>query len=177
MPIRSPQRAGLLLLFLCSAPAVADEAAPAPPCAGADSAKVRALAGDWDAVVNDKVIGRDALNPRLKDCVLEEQWAGARGMHGTSLTAFDAAAARWRQFWVDDSGTVAHLEGAFDGDALVLEGDSNQADGKRKHVRGTWRPLDCDAAKGRCVHVLWESQEAQGKAWAAMYEFDLRPHE
>ena len=172
------------VFLVCAASAMSADAPPKPApatapaaCSGPAFAPGARLAGDWDAVVGERIIGRDVLTSRLQGCAIEEQWTGARGMHGTSLTAFDAAAKRWRQFWVDDSGTVAALEGAFDGDALVLDGDSNQAGGNSKHVRGTWRPVGCVEPQGACsIHVLWESQDAQTKAWTTMYEFDLQQH-
>jgi len=175
--------AAISYLWLAPRPVGAETSTTAPPPAAAsvgcvDKSAV-ALIGDWDAVVaGGTVIGRDVLTSRLHGCAIEEQWTGARGMHGTSLTALDPAGPRWRQFWVDDSGTVAALEGGFDGGALVLEGASNQASGKTTHVRGTWRPTGCSAEKTECsVHVLWEAQDAQSKAWSRLYEFDLRRHE
>jgi len=165
-------------LVMAGTPAPATAKASVSACSGPEFDRAAALVGDWDAVVGDKIIGRDRLTSRLQGCAIEEQWTGARGMNGTSLTVFDAVAKRWRQFWIDDSGTVAALEGAFAGGALVLEGDSNQAGGNSKHVRGTWRPSACTEAKDRCtIHVSWESQDAQSKAWAPMYAFDLRRHE
>jgi hypothetical protein len=168
--------AGSLVMAGTAAATIAKASVSA--CSGPEFDRAAALVGDWDAMVGDKIIGRDMLASRLQRCAIEEQWTDARGMNGTSLTVFDAVAKRWRQFWIDDSGTVAALEGGFDGDALVLEGDSNQAGGNSKRVRGTWRPSACTEAKGRCtIHVSWESQDAQGKAWTPMYEFDQRRHE
>ena len=137
-------------------------AAPAPsPCAAPERRQFDFWIGEWDVTRPDgKVAGQNRIAPILGGCALREEWTGAGGNRGTSLNAWDADARRWRQTWVDESGTVLLLVGGLDGGRMVLESDGGAA-----RQRITWTPLP----DGR-VRQLWDSSADGGRTWKV--EFD-----
>jgi len=144
----------VLLLF-------ADADAAPKPCASPEHRQFDFWIGEWEVTRPDgKVAGRNRITPILGGCALREEWAGAGGNQGTSLNAWDPEARRWRQTWVDQSGTVLLLAGGIDGSKMVMESGSGPA-----RQRITWTPM----ADGR-VRQLWDSSTDGGTTWKV--EFD-----
>lgn len=117
--------------------------------------------GKWEVTDQEgkAVFGHNHVVPLLGGAVLQENWTGSKGGHGTSLNAYLPAKGVWRQTWVDDKGDVLDLEGRFQEGRMVLEGQA-----KGKHQRITWSPLP----DGR-VRQLWEDS-ADGKTWAVQFD-------
>jgi hypothetical protein len=92
--------------------AVAEEGAPLvpaapPPCASPEHRAFDFWLGAWHVETPaGKPAGRNTITSILDGCALLEQWEGAGGVRGTSLTAWDAATKRWRQTWMDSGGGV-----------------------------------------------------------------------
>jgi hypothetical protein len=172
MLVLSPLLAGVLALGVAdleTSHAAADPPAATPaakPCATPEHRQFDFWLGDWD-VTNPagKAAGRNRITLILGGCALREEWTGASGTSGTSLNMFDADARRWRQTWMDDSGSVLLLTGEFRDGKMVLEGDSPAGPGKTVRQRITWTPLS-----GGRVRQLWDSSTDGGKTWKV--EFD-----
>ena len=117
--------------------------------------------GEWDVTQpTGKAAGHNRITSLLGGCALREEWTGASGSHGTSLNAYDPAAKRWRQTWVDDSGTVLVLEGQFQGGKMTLQGELPGAGGPRDeaadHVEpsgGRHRATALGVVERRRTHV------------------------
>ncbi len=168
-----PALAGILALTVGDAevsretsdpPAAA--AAAARPCAAPEHRQFDFWIGEWSVTLpTGKAAGRNRISQILGGCALREEWTGARGTHGTSLNAWDAASKRWRQTWVDESGTVLLLEGGLSGGRMVLQGDLPADGGRLAKQRITWTPQS-----GGAVRQHWESSADGGKTWKT--EFD-----
>jgi hypothetical protein len=145
----------LLIALLADAPQAAS------PCASPEHRQFDFWIGEWEVTLPDgRVAGHNRITPILGGCALREEWTGAKGNQGTSLNAWDADARRWRQTWVDQSGTVLLLAGAFEGGKMVLQ----SGDGASRQ-RITWTPMN----DGR-VRQLWDSSSDGGRTWKV--EFD-----
>jgi hypothetical protein len=145
----------LLIVLLADAPQAAS------PCASPEHRQFDFWIGEWEVTLPDgRVAGHNRITPILSGCALREEWTGAKGNQGTSLNAWDPDARRWRQTWVDQSGTVLLLAGAFEGGKMVLQ----SGDGASRQ-RITWTPMD----NGR-VRQLWDSSADGGRTWKV--EFD-----
>jgi len=153
-------------------PADPPASTPAPkPCATPEHRQFDFWLGEWSVTASDgKVAGHNRITSILGGCALREEWTSARGSNGTSLNMYDAGAGRWRQTWVDDSGSVLLITGEFRGGKMVLEGDSPEAGGKTTRQRITWTPL----AGGR-VRQLWDSSADGGKTWKVEFDGTYTP--
>jgi hypothetical protein len=170
-----PALAGILALTVGDAevaretsdpPAASTTPAAPRPCAAPEHRQFDFWIGDWSVTLpTGKAAGRNRITPILGGCALREEWAGASGTQGTSLNAWDAAARRWRQTWVDDSGTVLVLVGGLQGGKMVLQGELPGDAGRPTKQRITWTP----AADG-AVRQQWESSADGGRTWKT--EFD-----
>jgi hypothetical protein len=105
-----------------------------------------------------RLAGRNTIT-RVDGCALLEHWRGAGGSTGHSLNAYDAKARVWRQFWVDNEGTVLRLEGGLENGAMVLSGTLDDA-----RSRITWTPR----ADGS-VRQHWESSR-DGATWTTVFD-------
>jgi hypothetical protein len=117
----------------------------------------------WLGVWDVRPYGAPASTPASRNritleqdgCVLQEHWRSSprgpgAGYTGTSFTTFDRARGVWHQTWVDNTGSVAVMEGGLDaaGDlvlhAVSMPGDPDTARRRmtfRRQADGTVRQL------------------------------------
>jgi len=152
---------------LCLALAGSAAAQAAPPCAAPEHRQFDFWVGDWSVTRSDngQFAGQNRIEPTLGGCALHESWAGAKGSRGHSYNVYDAARGVWHQTWIDSSGGLLVLEGAFKDGKMVLEGSQQQADGSAQLNRITWTPL----ADGR-VRQRWDSTSDGGKTWQTQFD-------
>jgi len=132
-----------------------------PACAGAEHRQFDFWIGDWDVATADGVLrGRNVVEPIEGGCALRETYTTGRGYSGTSLNFYDAARGRWHQTWIDNQGAPLHLEGALEGNRMVLRSAAN---GTLQRI--TWSPL----ADGR-VRQHWESSADGGASWTTAFD-------
>jgi hypothetical protein len=148
-------------LALASPAATEEPAKAAPPrCASPDHRAFDFWLGAWAvATPAGKPAGSNTITAILGGCALLEQWEGAGGSRGTSLNAWDEAAGRWRQTWVDSAGGVLLLEGGIEGGAMVLSGVTPDGD-QAVHERITWSRLADGAVKQH-----WQQSRDGGATW------------
>lgn len=126
--------------------------------------------GEWEVVAPEgtpnpgKVLGRNRITAALSGCGIEEHWSGATGVEGKSLNGWDRARKAWRQFWVGSDGLVLELNGALQGEAMVMTGELPSARGGVQQQRVTWTPRDDGT-----VMQLWEASDDDGKTWATSF--------
>lgn len=129
-------------------------------CSGDEYRQFDFWIGDWEVFDDDGARqGTNRIEPILDWCALQESWVGAGGSVGHSLNTFDRQTGRWHQTWVDNSGLLLQLDGAFDGTSMVLSGPGENRDGEPITHRITWTPLE----DGR-VRQHWEVS-ADGDSW------------
>lgn len=120
--------------------------------------------GTW-TVTNPEgdTLGVNRIRSTASGCGLLEEWRGAAGGVGTSLTAYDPGRDEWFQHWVGD-GAVLKLTGHFRDGSLVLTGlprVAERPDGRVELVdRITWTPLE--AAR---VRQAWDVSSDGGETW------------
>ena len=122
--------------------------------------------GDWDVRnAAGKLVGRNRITRVEGGCALQEQWSGNGGVTGMSLNVFDVERNRWHQTWVDNTGGLLLLDGAYADGRMVLGGQAAaQAGAPAQQQRIAWEPL----ADGR-VRQLWESSR-DGSAWSVVFD-------
>jgi hypothetical protein len=168
-PMRSPLPATLLLCVLAPlAPGGALPAQAKPACAAAAYRQFDFWVGDWTVTdPRGNVAGTNRIERILDGCVLQEHWVGSKGGSGTSLNMWNAAEGRWRQVWMDGTGSLLELRGGLDGVAMVMSGE-HSTPGRAGGVtleRITWTPL-----AGGDVRQLWQSSTDGGATWTTQFD-------
>jgi len=114
------------------------------PCEGIEAARdLDFWIGDWDVRLADgTLVGHNSISKDEGGCTLLEQWRGAGGSAGTSMTFYQPSRDQWRQLWVGSSGTLIDIAGGLRDDAMYLEGTIEYvAEGRIEAFRGTWSEL------------------------------------
>lgn len=124
--------------------------------------------GNWDVKnPQGQLAGHSRIEQILGQCVILENWTGTQGGSGKSFNAYDAASGAWRQFWVDDRGTVAEFTGGVYKDgAMRFVTHSKAADGSEILGRMSFHNLSPDR-----VRQWKESSTDAGKTWTTDYDF------
>ena len=152
-----------LALLSPAAPSAADKPAP---CKAAEFRQFDFWIGDWEVHAPDgSLAGTNRIDSILDGCGLQENWAGAKGLTGTSLNTYDAPRRVWHQTWIDSQGGVLLLEGALRAGSMVLSGTSPAQAGGTITDRITWSRLD-----GGDVRQLWEQSKDGGRTWSVGFD-------
>lgn len=157
----------LLTAFLPGPTAADEPTGPPPSCTAPEHRQFDFWVGDWQ--VRDpsgKIVGRNQITTIHKGCVIFENWSGNGGVTGSSFNLYDAERKRWRQVWVDSSGSILELEGSFADGRMVLASVPGASRNRIDAVnRITWQALP----DGR-VRQLWEVSPDRGATWKTAFD-------
>jgi hypothetical protein len=154
------------LLILSSVPSPAWS--QGTPCTDAEHRAFDFWAGSWEVRIPDgRLAGHNTIEVSLNGCVLHEHYTTPKGYEGESFNVFDASRGVWHQTWVDNGGALLTLEGAFDGEKMVLEGTTQDAAGAVTLQRITWSRVDGDPDR---VRQLWEASSDSGSTWTVAFD-------
>ena len=146
-------------------------ARPVVDCSDADHRAFDFWLGDWDVspTGSTKVIAQSHIE-KIVDCAISETFVQTLGpggktidYRGRSISSFNPADGKWRQFYVDNGGTVATLDGRVIDGAMVLE---TQRGGGTNRM--TFR-LNADGS----VRQNGE-RSTDGKTWTPGFDFTYR---
>jgi hypothetical protein len=165
-----------LLLLLFAGAASAQAPAPPPGCDTPESHQFDFWVGKWEVHPNgaDKVIAHSLIEKRYSGCAIRENWmplgrevAGGGG----SLSLYDQRQKKWRQAWVDSSGTRVDLDGGFADGTMSIVGNWENfiAPGKDALVRMRYRKQP----DGQ-VRQWGEASTDGGKTWSPTFDFLYR---
>ena len=123
--------------------------------------------GDWEVTnqANGKLAGRNQVELKHGGHVLVENYSTPGAYTGMSVNAYDVAAKRWHQCWVDNSGGVLDLYGGLVAGKMVLTGETPLPGGGRQLERIIWTPK----ADGS-VRQHWEQSADAGKTWTTAFD-------
>jgi hypothetical protein len=161
----------LLSALLCtltvanSSMAVAQTPAPRA-CAGGEFHALDFWIGEW--VVrnsNGLEVGRSRIESILGGCALHEHWMASRGNTGESLTSYDPLTKRWRQHWIDGTGSLSDYTGDVDAKDVVLTAPGTDAAGKPLLYRMRFSPLP----GGRVRQFIQQSMDG-GSTWSLSFD-------
>ena len=149
--------AALLLVMEC--------AMAAAPCSSPAQRELDFWLGEWDVRDGNETVATSRIERAEQGCVVRETYVQMDGYSGTSLTFHDPVLKRWRQTWVDSTGSVGEFIGAFSEGAMRFTGETHRADGARIHRKMRLVP---DAGKVRQVS---EASRDGGATWSPHYDF------
>jgi tetratricopeptide (TPR) repeat protein len=124
--------------------------------------------GRWEVRMPDgTLIGHNTISKRDGGCSVVEQWDGAGGSSGTSVSFFVPSRDEWRQVWTGSSGTLIDMTGGLNGaGAMHMEGTIEYVNPERVVAfRGTWTVAD----DGR-VRQRMEEFDLAAQAWVLWFD-------
>ena len=138
---------------------------PVSPCSTAEHRQFDFWIGEWDVLTPDgRTAGRNSITREFGGCVLRERWRGAGGTEGASFNIYSPASQAWHQTWVDSTGLLLTLTGAFRDNAMRMTGPGSGPKGTSLN-RLTWTPLP----DGQ-VRQMWETSADDGRSWKVVFE-------
>ncbi len=125
--------------------------------------------GEWDVTPNGAPPttppSASSIQLVLDGCVIFENWQSS-GYAGKSFNQYDAAAKKWRQFWVDSQGTYLAFEGtAHDGNLYYTADTPAQGSAPAMKHRLTFFHTGPDE-----VRQLWEQSTDGGATWSVAFD-------
>ncbi|HEV3469823.1 MAG TPA: hypothetical protein VG148_10920 [Pyrinomonadaceae bacterium] len=165
------KRAAAAAVLACAAasPLLADtQTAPPPaPCkARPEYRQFDFWVGEWDVQnPQGQQVGVNVVQLILGDCVVFENWTGARGGQGKSFNLYNAATGKWQQTWVDNSGNILELSGEYKDDQMRFTGETPGRGGAKTLERLTFTKLSADR-----VRQFWEQSADGGKTWTVAFD-------
>ncbi len=136
------------------------------PCAAGEHGQFDFWLGEWEVRTEDgQLAGTNRIRKDFRDCALREEWTGAGGGRGESLSLYDAPNRRWHQTWVDDQGRLLVLEGGLDTRGrMVLTGNRPAPDGSPLLHEIAWEKRDDGS-----VLQSWSVSPDGGASWRELF--------
>lgn len=166
-------------IFVCAFVALTFAAASGPARAQAPAPRERARVcmntpeyrqfdfwvGDWE-VFNPagRLVGTNKVVLLQDGCIVEENWAGARGVTGQSFNLYNPVTKRWHQSYMDSEGDNWMMDGEYREGALRFEGFIYSPNSKVQ-VRMTFTNLGPDK-----VRQTAETSADDGKTWKPVWD-------
>jgi hypothetical protein len=162
-----------ILFVMLAGVAALPHSSAAPVCTAPEYRQFDFWIGDWDAFDVDKPstpVARTRVERILDGCVLLEDYQAANGSHGESFSIYDASRKVWHQSWVTNRGRLLVIEGSLENGAMTLSGADQDAAGRQRLVRGTWKPVS-----GGVRETAVTSLDG-GKTWMQWFDLVFKPH-
>ena len=116
-------------------------------------------------------VARVRVESMLNRCVLHETCEGTDGHQGQSFSIFDVSRQVWHQSWVTNDGQLLVVEGGMQAAAMILNGADRTANGKKRRVRGIWKPVN-DGVRESATRST-----DGGVTWQSWFDLLFRPHQ
>jgi hypothetical protein len=165
-----------ILLASAATPQNAPPKAPVPGCDTPESHQLDFWVGKWEVHPNgaDKIVAHSLIEKRYAGCAIRENWmplGKERLGGGGSLSLYDSGKHKWRQAWVDSSGTRADFEGGFADGVMSITGNwpNFAGPGQDALVRMNYQ-LQPDGQ----VRQWGEASTDGGKTWKPSFDFLYR---
>ncbi len=96
--------------------------------------------GRWEVRMPDgTLVGHNTITKQDGGCSIREQWEGAGGSSGTSLSFYLPSRGEWRQVWTGSGGTLFDITGKAETGSMHMEGQIEYVETNRVVAfRGTW---------------------------------------
>lgn len=164
-----------LSLYLCALPGGAAATPPPAPCAGQpEHRQFDFWLGDWNVEetgVPGKTIASSREEKIIGGCVLLENYTEGSDYTGKSMNFYDPVLKKWRQMWVDSTGSTSEFAGELRDGSIRFEGESHVGSGKRILRKLTFTPLPSGSVRQRSEASL------DGKTWKVNYDYTYVPRQ
>jgi hypothetical protein len=165
--------AAAALLISLASPAIGQTPAG---CDTPESHQFDFWVGKWEVHPNgaDKIIAHSLIEKKYTGCAIRENWmplGKELNGGGGSLSLYDSRLKRWRQTWVDSSGTRVDLDGTFSNGVMSITGnwENYVGPGKDALVR-----MQYQVQPDGQVRQWGDSSSDGGKTWQPAFDFLYR---
>jgi hypothetical protein len=127
--------------------------------------------GSWVVTWTNGGHGTNTISRILDGRVIEESFDGADAestLKGRSLSVRDALDGRWRQTWVDSSGSYLDFTAVVVDGRIAFQRDATIR-GVRVAQRMVWLDVTADAFRWQ-----WQRSRDNGATWTTVWEIDYR---
>lgn len=164
-------RSAALLLAILAAPTAIAQTLPSYGCDSPESKQLDFWVGEWELTyVSGGTAGksRNRITKTLDGCAVMEEFSGAPGtkLDGRSYSTFDRLTRRWKQTWVDNTGSYLDFTGGIRDGQMSFTREAEATSGKF-HQRMIWQEVKRDSLKW-----LWQRSDDGGRTWATQWEID-----
>jgi hypothetical protein len=168
-------------LALAQAPAPNVNSSPAStrpaPCKDLSRPEYRQFdfwVGEWNVFdrQSGKPVGKSSVQLILNDCVVFENWTGARGGEGKSFNKYNPWLKQWEQYWVDNGPDRLFFTGHLEDAEMRFEADAFTPEGKPDH-----RKLTFSRQPDGTVRQFSQVSTDGGKAYTVEYDLVYRKRE
>lgn len=148
-------------------------AAPAPAgCDSPESHQFDFWVGTWEvfpAKKPDTKVADSLIEKLYAGCAVRENWMPLQPGAGGSLNAWNPTEGKWRQTWLDSTGTFADFKGGWNGTAMVIEGTWPQPGKPSQMTRMTYTPLPDGSVEQAGV-----TSDDNGATWQPSFDLIYR---
>jgi dihydroorotase/N-acyl-D-amino-acid deacylase len=149
-------------------PAAAAAQPTGRPCANEANRHFDFWEGRWMVRAASGVLaGHNTITVGLGECALMEHYTTPSGYEGRSLNVYDASRGVWHQTWTDNGGLLLVLEGGYEGERMIMQGETTGPDGAVTLNRITWSRIDGDPDR---VRQHWEVSADAGETWRTGFD-------
>ena len=138
------------------------------PCSAEANRHFDFWEGRWMVrAANGTLAGHNTISMILGECVLREHYTTPSGHEGQSFNIWDASRAVWHQTWMDNGGALLILEGGYEGDTMIMQGETVGPNGTMTLNRVSWSRIDGDPDQ---VRQFWEVSKDAGTTWRVAFD-------
>ncbi len=146
-----------------------DEGEKVKPCSAPEAAQFDFWVGSWDlswiSAEGKQEKGMNRISKTFGSCVVKEEFTDAKGeFSGMSVSTYIPAAKKWKQTWVDNSGSYLDFAGEFKDGRMVLERTAKK-NGKEFLQRMQWYNIAATS-----LDWNWERSDDNGKTWTVIWK-------
>ncbi len=139
------------------------------PCSSAEAKQFDFWVGDWNlswtAQDGKQKTGVNKISQLYGGCVIKEEFADpVGGFAGMSVSTYDVYAKKWKQTWVDNTGSYLDFVGEYRDGYMVLS-RKMQKQGKEFIQRMRWYDIAANSLKWN-----WERSDDNGKTWTVIWK-------
>jgi len=130
--------------------------------------------GEWEVRSGDEVVAQSRIERSAEACAIAEHYRQKDGYTGTSHSFYDGTLHKWRQTWIDSTGSVGEFTAEPRPGEMPFVGETHRPDGRRILRRMTLG-LQRDGSVRQ--HSLASTDD--GATWKPHYDFTYRrvaPH-
>ncbi len=123
--------------------------------------------GDWELTWGENMHGTNRIERIMDGAVIQENFEGA-GYTGMSVSVFSKEDNRWRQTWVDSSGSYLDFVGEFvDGKMILIR--NGVVEEKPVKQRMIWYDITDNDFQWN-----WERSDDKGASWQIIWKIQYQ---
>lgn len=142
----------------------------APSCEAPEHHALDFWLGEWEVHSGDEIVARSTIERSTEACAIVEHYRQKDGYTGTSHSFYDGALRKWRQTWIDSTGSVGEFTAEPRPGEMPFVGETHRPDG-----RVILRRMTLGLHRDGSVRQLSFASTDGGATWKPHYDFTYRP--